>query len=62
MTAHPPPVPPEQQSPHEGSTLADQSSGAQRERANKSNRNLGEQGRQGNIKQNTTNEGYQQDR
>jgi hypothetical protein len=26
------------------------------------NRNLGEQGRQGNIKQNTTNQGYQQDR
>ncbi len=25
-------------------------------------RNLGEQGRQGNIKQNTTNQGYQQDR
>jgi len=24
--------------------------------------NLGEQGRQGNIKQNTTNQGYQQDR
>ena len=26
------------------------------------NRNLKEQGRQGNIKQNTTNKGYQQDR
>jgi hypothetical protein len=26
------------------------------------NRNLGEQGRQGNIKQNTTHQGYQQDR
>jgi hypothetical protein len=25
-------------------------------------RHLGEQGRQGNIKQNTTNQGYQQDR
>jgi hypothetical protein len=25
-------------------------------------RNLGQQGRQGNIKQNTTNQGYQQDR
>jgi hypothetical protein len=25
-------------------------------------RNLAEQGRQGNIKQNTTNQGYQQDR
>ena len=32
--------------------------------ANKSgrDRNLAEQGRQGNIKQNTTNQGYQQDR
>ncbi len=62
MSAHPPPVPPEQQSPHEGDTPVEQSSGAQRERANRVNRNLGEQGRQGNIKQNTTNEGYQQDR
>ena len=26
------------------------------------NRNLGEQGRQGNVKQNTTHQGYQQDR
>jgi hypothetical protein len=26
------------------------------------NRNLAEQGRQGNVKQNTTNQGYQQDR
>ena len=59
MSAHPPPVPPEQQSPHEGQMPVEQSSGAERERAN---RNLGEQGHQGNIKQNTTNKGYQQDR
>jgi hypothetical protein len=37
---------------------------AQAAEANKSarDRNLVEQGRQGNIKQNTTNQGYQQDR
>jgi hypothetical protein len=55
-------VPPEQQNPHEGSTPVEPSSGKSRERDNRVNRNFGEQGRQGNIKQNTTNEGYQQDR
>jgi len=55
-------VPPEQQRPHEGHTPVEQSSDAQRERDNRIKRNLGEQGRQGNIRQNTTNEGYQQDR
>ena len=62
MSAHPPPVPPEQQSPHQGNRPVEQSSDTQRERDNRVNRNLGEQGRQANIKQNTTNEGYQQDR
>ena len=62
MSAHPPPVPPEQQSPHEGNTPAEQPSDAPRKRDNRVNRNLGEQGRQGNVKQNTTNQGYQQDR
>ena len=61
MSAHPPPVPPEQQSPHEKSDPKT-SSGGQSERDNRANRNLGEQGRQGNVKQNTTNTGYQQDR
>jgi len=62
MSAHPPPVPPEQRSPHEGDKPSERSSGVQRDRDNRLNRNLGEQGRQGNIKQNTTNESYQQDR
>jgi hypothetical protein len=62
MSAHPSPVPPEQQSPHEGNTPVEQSSGAQRERANRVDRNVEEQGRQGNIKQNTTNPGRQRDR
>lgn len=62
MSAHPPPVPPEQKNPRESHTPVEQSSGGQRERDNRVDRHLGEQGRQGNIKQNTTNEGYQQDR
>jgi hypothetical protein len=59
MTAHPPPVPSQQRSPYEGDDKADEKQencGTQRDR------NLAEQGRQGNIKQNTTNQGYQQDR
>jgi hypothetical protein len=54
-----PPVPPEQRSP--------KGPGADPEIANdddasKRDRNLREQGRQGNIYQNTHNQGYQQDR
>ena len=38
-------------------------SGQQAEEVKQSrDRHLGEQGRQGNVKQNTTNQGYQQDR
>jgi hypothetical protein len=58
----PPPVPRGNRSPKgPGSDPAsnDQSSKPDTE-ARK--RNLAEQGRQGNIKQNTTNQGYQQDR
>ena len=62
MTAHPPPVPPDQQALQEGNKPAEQSSGKQTERDNRVNRNVGEQGRQGNIRQNTHNKGYQQDR
>ena len=62
MSAHPPPVPPEQRSPHEGSVSPETKSGAQKERDSAVKRNLAEQGRQGNIKQNTTNKGHQQDR
>jgi hypothetical protein len=54
-----PPVPPEQRSPKgpgsDPETTKDDNTSA-------GNRNLREQGRQGNIYQNTHNQGYQQDR
>jgi hypothetical protein len=54
-----PPVPPANRSPKgtgsDPHVKADEAPFASRE-------NLGEQGRQGNIKQNTTNQGHQQDR
>jgi hypothetical protein len=65
MSAHPPPVPPDQRSKKGNGT--DGTAHAVRESSPKQgfkpqDRNLGEQGRQGNAKQNTTNKGYQQDR
>lgn len=63
MSAHPPPVPPEQRSPMGGAaSKTGPKSQAKPDAYRDQNRNLGEQGRQGNIKQNTTNQGYQQDR
>jgi len=62
MAAHPPPIPEEQKSPHETGIDPQTSPDQQRHRENRLNRNLEEQGRQGNTKQNTTNKGYQQDR
>jgi hypothetical protein len=64
----PPPVPPTQTAPMGGTEnpQISQNSGdmsAEVAKANKAGRrNLEEQGRQGNIKQNTTHKGYQQDR
>lgn len=63
--SHLPPVPPANRAPM-GSAGANPGGDlkgdiAEANKASK-NRNLGEQGRQGNIKQNTTNQGYQQDR
>jgi hypothetical protein len=57
-----PPVPEDQRTPKgPGSDPAvDESQGVSDTESRK--RNLAEQGRQGNIKQNTTNQGYQQDR
>jgi hypothetical protein len=57
----PPPVPPDNQS-HKGT--GDPKSGDPHEAPKAKNRvaNPDEQGQQGNIKQNTTNQGYQQDR
>ena len=60
MSSHPPPVPPEQRSPKAPDA---QSKTGQGEQARSGpNRNTAEQGRQGNIHQNTTNKGFQQDR
>jgi hypothetical protein len=55
-----PPVPPENRSPK--GPGADPSLDANEALPDRKDRNLAEQGRQGNIKQNTTNQGYQQDR
>lgn len=54
-----PPVPPEQRSP-KGPGSSPQAS--KEDPAKSSERNLREQGHQGNIYQNTHNQGYQQDR
>lgn len=63
--AHLPPVPPANRTnkgpgpqEHEGDRSAEAMEGKQAAK----DRNLGEQGRQGNVKQNTTNQGFQQDR
>jgi hypothetical protein len=62
MSSHPPPKPTEQKNPYEHGTGTDKQSAQTVERENRRDHNLKEQGRQGNVKQNTTNEGYQQDR
>jgi len=63
VMSHLPPVPPANRSP-KGSTADPEvpvdTSTSKKEALRQ--RNFGEQGRQGNIKQNTTNQGYQQDR
>jgi hypothetical protein len=55
-----PPVPPANRSP-KGPGL-DPAVRAVDPQPDERQRNLAEQGRQGNVKQNTTNQGYQQDR
>jgi hypothetical protein len=63
MSAHPPPVPPGNRSDKGPGEPADTIKGGKPEaQAAKAPANLGEQDRQGNTKQNTTNQGYQQDR
>lgn len=60
MSKHLPPVPPQNQSnkgPGENRKLDPGSF-----KSDDRQRNLASQGRQGNIKQNTSNQGYQQDR
>ena len=61
MTKHPPPAPPEQQS-HKGTGDKHVPERDTAVHVDKQNRNTETQGRQGNIGQNTTNQGYQQDR
>ena len=63
--SHLPPVPPDNRAPQggndakrEGDIAADVAEGVKESK----DRNLASQGRQGNIKTNTTNQGYQQDR
>jgi hypothetical protein len=52
MTAHPPPIPPEQRNPHEGDAhVAPDEAKAPRDQAPSEN-----------VRQNTTNKGFQQDR
>lgn len=65
MAAHPPKVPPEQQSPHDAGGMPKARKGDGGNTAQKTQerqRNLAEQGRQGNIAQNLNNQGQQQDR
>jgi hypothetical protein len=56
-----PPVPPEQRSP-KGPGSDPETAKQDGDEASSRDRNLREQGRQGNIYQNTHNQGYQQDR
>jgi hypothetical protein len=55
-----PPVPPENQNPHGPDT--ESKIKKENTKPDDRQRNLAQQGRQGNIKQNTTNQGHQQDR
>lgn len=61
MTSKPPPVPPGNRSP-KGTGDRKAANPDQAPRRDERTRNLEQQGRQGNIKQNTTHQGYQQDR
>lgn len=60
MSAHPPPVPPEQR-PRHGKD-PEKSQAATTSTKGSPDNNLAEQGQAGNTKQNTTNQGLQQDR
>lgn len=62
MTAKPPPIPPANRSPVPGNEPPVATDTAPNMRKADRGRNLNEQGRQGNIHQNTTNQGYQQNR
>lgn len=64
MSKHQPSVPPASRTPNGpggADSARDDDSGATAKEQNRQ-RNLAQQGRQGNIRQNTTHQGYQQDR
>lgn len=61
MSAHPPPVPPDQR-PKAGPKDTGKANLAEVAKPDTADGNLAEQGRAGNTKQNTTNKGLQQDR
>jgi hypothetical protein len=61
MTAHPPPLPPDQR-PKVGPKDDGETSAAKNPGPGSPEGNLAEQGQAGNTKQNTTNKGFQQDR
>jgi hypothetical protein len=59
MSSRPPPIPPEQRSsPDEKPDIK----GSDTDRRSRDDLNLREEGQSGNIRQNTHNQGYQQDR
>ena len=62
--AHLPPVPPANRAPQGGNNAGGSEVNPKDARANERNQNtnLAEQGQQGNIAQNTRNQGHQQDR
>jgi hypothetical protein len=60
MTHKPPPVPPANRSPKGTGSAAEAPTDERKQR--RSGKNAREQGPQGNIAQNTTHQGYQQDR
>ena len=62
MSKHMPPIPPESVSPKGAGGDDKLQSGTAEGAIHPRERNLAQQGRQGNTKQNTTNQGYQQDR
>jgi hypothetical protein len=62
MSAHPPPVPPEQRPRHGDDPKNTNGEAKAAPNKHAANPNPDQRGRQGNVKQNTTHQGYQQDR
>lgn len=62
MSAHPPPVPPDQRPRKGADPEAPKGEAAHHPERDSRNRDPDQQGQPANTKQNTTNQGYQQDR